>query len=82
MSELPQNVIENPIDYLNKGKFKNLFIFGEDPIGCAVNKKEVKVSPKVIKEQIKNTIRLKKEIIAELKQEIEEYEEQLKRIKK
>lgn len=47
-----------------------------------VNKKEVKVSPKVIKEQIKNTIRLKKEIIAELKEEIEEYEKQLKRIKK
>jgi len=47
-----------------------------------INKKEVKISPKIVKEQIKNTIRLKKEIIAELKVEIEEYEQQLKRIKK
>ena len=47
-----------------------------------INKKEVKISPKIVKEQIKNTIRLKKEIITELKVEIEEYEQQLKRIKK
>jgi predicted molibdopterin-dependent oxidoreductase YjgC len=26
---------------LTKGNFKNLFIFGEDPVGCAINKKEI-----------------------------------------
>ena len=28
-------------DLLNGGKIKNIFIFGEDPIGCAVNKEQV-----------------------------------------
>ena len=42
----------------------------------------VKKEEHVTKEQIKNIIRLKKEIIAELKVEIEEYEKQLKKVKK
>jgi len=37
---------------------------------------------KVTKEQVKNIIRLKKEIIVELKKEIEEYEQQLRKMKK
>lgn len=32
---------ENLQDLMNKGKLKNLFIFGEDPLGCAVDKKLV-----------------------------------------
>ena len=43
--------------------------------------KKNEFKPLTTKEQIKNTIRLKKEIIVELKKEIEEYEVQLKRAK-
>jgi len=41
MKEFPRNVIHNPVESLEKGKMKNLFIFGEDPIGCAIDKKKV-----------------------------------------
>ncbi len=42
MSEVPSNVNDNMISLIENGMFKNLFIFGEDPIGCAIDK--VKVS--------------------------------------
>lgn len=42
MKEFPMNIIHDPVELLEKGKFKNLFIFGEDPIGCAIDKKKVK----------------------------------------
>jgi predicted molibdopterin-dependent oxidoreductase YjgC len=34
-------VNENLYELLDTGKTKNLFIFGEDPIGCAINKSEM-----------------------------------------
>lgn len=44
LSKWPQKItITKPgqtlLEGLNKGSFKNLFIFGEDPLGCAVDKK-------------------------------------------
>ncbi len=41
VDDLPTNVNENMISLLENGMFKNLFIFGEDPIGCAINKEKV-----------------------------------------
>jgi len=41
VDEVPTNVNENMISLLENGMFKNLFIFGEDPVGCAVNKEKV-----------------------------------------
>jgi formate dehydrogenase major subunit len=38
--ELPETV-NDVYDLLKNGKLKNLFIFGEDPVGCAVNKEEL-----------------------------------------
>jgi predicted molibdopterin-dependent oxidoreductase YjgC len=35
VSELPQNVNEDQFGLLMETKLKNLFIFGEDPIGCS-----------------------------------------------
>ncbi len=40
VSELPSNSL-NQKDLLEKGKIKNLFIFGEDPVGCAVDNKAI-----------------------------------------
>ena len=39
--ELPANIHPNQIELLKKCNLKNLFIFGEDPVGCAINKEEV-----------------------------------------
>ncbi|MEI8202065.1 MAG: FAD-dependent oxidoreductase [Bacteroidota bacterium] len=41
VSELPVNVNNNMISLLENGMFKNLFIFGEDPIGCAIDKNTI-----------------------------------------
>lgn len=38
---LPEFVDVNIWESFKEGKFKNVFIFGEDPIGCAINKKEI-----------------------------------------
>ena len=38
---LSSNVNENLYELLDTGKTKNLFIFGEDPVGCAINKPEM-----------------------------------------
>jgi formate dehydrogenase major subunit len=38
---LPKTVHESQYDALEKGKLKNIFIFGEDPLGCAQNKVKV-----------------------------------------
>jgi len=40
--DLPLNVNDNMISLLENGMFKNLFIFGEDPLGCAIDKDKVK----------------------------------------
>ena len=42
VKELPESLNESQYDALEKGTLKNMFIFGEDPLGCAQNK--VKVS--------------------------------------
>ena len=42
LKELPETLNECQYDSLEKGMLKNMFIFGEDPLGCAENK--VKVS--------------------------------------
>lgn len=41
VSELPVNFPEKPLDAISEGKFRNLFIFGEDPVGCAIDKNKV-----------------------------------------
>jgi predicted molibdopterin-dependent oxidoreductase YjgC len=38
VDNIPTNITENQIQSINKGLYKNIFIFGEDPIGCAVDK--------------------------------------------
>ncbi len=38
VNELPSTVNENQKEMLDKGMLKNLFIFGEDPIGCSFDK--------------------------------------------
>jgi len=40
VNELPEVVNDNLFDSIISGGIKNLFIYGEDPIGCAVNKEE------------------------------------------
>lgn len=42
VNEFPQTINQSLYDFLERGLLKNLFIFGEDPVGCANNK--VKVS--------------------------------------
>lgn len=41
VSSLPENVNISQYEQLEKGKLKNLFIFGEDPLGCAEDKVKV-----------------------------------------
>ncbi len=38
IDELPTSIDSNMISTINEGKYKNMFIFGEDPIGCSVDK--------------------------------------------
>lgn len=40
VDDIPTN-INSPYKLLQEGALKNLFIFGEDPVGCAVNSEEV-----------------------------------------
>lgn len=42
IEDLPNPLDENHYDNLIQGKFKHLFIFGEDPVGCAIDKEGVK----------------------------------------
>ena len=42
VQELPKDVQIKTSDALAGGKYKNLFIFGEDPLGCAIDKNLVK----------------------------------------
>ncbi len=41
ISDLPATINENQKEILDKGLLKNLFIFGEDPLGCAIDKSTV-----------------------------------------
>jgi len=41
VKNLPGTVYENQYESLEKGLLKNIFIFGEDPLGCAQNKVKV-----------------------------------------
>ncbi|HBF87788.1 MAG TPA: hypothetical protein DDX39_04020 [Bacteroidales bacterium] len=38
---LPKLIKAGHIDMLDEGKIKNMFVFGEDPIGCAIDKKRI-----------------------------------------
>jgi formate dehydrogenase major subunit len=42
VDSLPSSVKGNQMDLLDDGKIKNMFIFGEDPLGTALNKDKVK----------------------------------------
>ena len=42
INSLPETINPDQHKLLEEGTIKNLFIFGEDPIGCAVNKDEVR----------------------------------------
>lgn len=42
VKNLPEFVDTNIWETFKAGKFKNIFIFGEDPVGCAINKDEIK----------------------------------------
>jgi predicted molibdopterin-dependent oxidoreductase YjgC len=41
IKSLPKDVNESQFERLEKGKLKNLFIFGEDPLGCTEDKVKV-----------------------------------------
>ncbi len=41
VKDLPSKVNSNLFKFLENGKLKNLFIFGEDPVGCSTNKVKV-----------------------------------------
>ena len=41
INELPDTVNNNLFESLKKNSIKNVFIFGEDPVGCAVDKKNI-----------------------------------------
>ncbi|MFA6923328.1 MAG: molybdopterin-dependent oxidoreductase [Bacteroidales bacterium] len=43
VNNLPDKVYADQLSLLNENKIKNLFVFGEDPIGCAVDKNAVKL---------------------------------------
>lgn len=48
VSNLSDNFIHEQENLLREGKIKNVFIFGEDPIGCAIDKENLlKVASKV-----------------------------------
>ena len=40
--DVPEDVGSSLIDQMDKGQLKNLFIFGEDPVGCALEKEQIK----------------------------------------
>ncbi|MCD6111919.1 MAG: FAD-dependent oxidoreductase [Bacteroidales bacterium] len=42
IDDLPENINDDLFDLMADGKIKNIFIFGEDPIGCAVDKEKIK----------------------------------------
>ncbi len=42
ISNTPADAKENIYDLLHQNKLKNLFIFGEDPVGCAIDKSLVR----------------------------------------
>lgn len=41
LSDFPSYIEEDQFSLLQNGKIKNTFIFGEDPIGCAIDKAEI-----------------------------------------
>ncbi len=41
-SELPEQVVQEQWSLLKDGKIKNAFVFGEDPLGCAINRTDTK----------------------------------------
>lgn len=41
IKEFPKTKESCMKEYLNEGKIKNFFIFGEDPVGCAIDKSKV-----------------------------------------
>ncbi|MHC1706064.1 MAG: FAD-dependent oxidoreductase [Bacteroidales bacterium] len=41
VTELPASIPESLYEHITGGKVKNVFIFGEDPMGCAIDKEQV-----------------------------------------
>jgi formate dehydrogenase major subunit len=41
LKDMPAAMDQNPESLFDKGVLKNIFIFGEDPVGCAENRKKV-----------------------------------------
>jgi formate dehydrogenase major subunit len=41
LTDFPTEIEEDQFSLLQNGKIKNTFIFGEDPIGCAIDKAEI-----------------------------------------
>ncbi|MBS4013071.1 MAG: molybdopterin-dependent oxidoreductase [Bacteroidetes bacterium] len=41
IKELATNTEANSYEYFSNGHIKNLFIFGEDPVGCSLSKKKI-----------------------------------------
>jgi formate dehydrogenase major subunit len=42
VKEIVEMPVKRHLDILNEGGIKNFFIFGEDPVGCAIDKEKVK----------------------------------------
>ncbi|MFB6343166.1 FAD-dependent oxidoreductase [Saccharicrinis sp. FJH62] len=42
IDQLPEKVEETNLSLLNRNAFRNFYIFGEDPVGCATDSKQVK----------------------------------------
>ncbi|TVQ12740.1 MAG: hypothetical protein EA361_10625 [Bacteroidetes bacterium] len=66
--ELPAAAAESPMELLENGKIKNIFIFGEDPTGTAIHKDQVlawmhKVSFKVVQECFMSDTALEADLI-------------------
>jgi formate dehydrogenase major subunit len=40
VKDLNQHYTDSAYDDLNSGKFKNILVFGEDPVGCAIDKSQ------------------------------------------
>ncbi|MFW5663645.1 MAG: FAD-dependent oxidoreductase [bacterium] len=66
--ELPEVIDESLMELLEKGKIKNIFIFGEDPSGTAIHKEQLlawlnKISFKVVQEYFMSDTALEAHLI-------------------
>ncbi len=42
VEDLPSDYYENQFELLEQNKIRNIFVFGEDPVGCAFDKEKIK----------------------------------------